>query len=299
MTNLRTEPVLETNLDELVRRALAEDLGDDGLDFSRDLTTRSIVAEEKQATAHIVARQSGVIAGLEVTRNTFHLVDDAVQFPSCVADGDVVEPDQVVVALRGRIRALLTAERTALNFLQRLSGIATLTRAFVNAVDGTGVAITDTRKTTPGLRQLEKQAVRMGGGENHRMGLYDAVLIKENHAESAGGPDRAVERARAAAAETGEAVPVYAEARNLKEVRLLINAAPDRIMLDNMPVDDMKRAVEAIREGARGIEIEATGGVTLHAVREIAATGVNLVSVGALTHSAPAFDLSLLIVREG
>ena len=294
--NLQTEAILPDRIDEIARRALAEDLDDENVALSRDLTSHWIVAEDKKARACIVARQNGVVAGLDVARSVFHQADAGIDFSARLSDGATVMADDLLVALAGSARALLTAERTALNFLQHLSGVATLTRAFVEAVAGTGVAITDTRKTTPGLRHLEKQAVRTGGGVNHRFGLFDAVLVKENHAAAAGGPDKAVELARAAALTLGTVVPVYAEARDLREVGALLTAGPDRIMLDNMTVDSMRQAVRTIRtRTGHVVEIEATGGIALDNVREVAETGVDLISVGALTHSARALDLSLLV----
>ena len=205
-----------------------------------------------------------------------------------VADGDEVAEGQTLVRLQGRARSLLAGERTALNFLQQLSGVATLTRRYVEALSGTATRITDTRKTTPGWRHLQKWAVRLGGGVNHRMGLYDAVLIKENHAAAAGGVRAAIREAR------GQAAPIYVEAENLAEVEEALAGGPDRILLDNMDAPTLHRAVALIRAANPAIEIEATGGYTLATVREAAAAGVDLVSIGALTHSAPALDLSML-----
>ena len=281
-------------LAELAARALAEDLGNSDLSPTRDITTHWIL-EGGAGSARIVARQRGVVAGLDAARSVFAQVDPTISFLERVGDGDLVAAGSEVISLDGPIASLLTAERTALNFLQHLSGIATLTRQFAEAVQGTGSAITDTRKTTPGLRELEKQAVELGGGVNHRMGLYDAVLIKENHADAAGGVEAAVSRARQAAAAAGRAVPIYAEARDLAEVAALLAAAPDRIMLDNMSVEQMGQAVASIRRATPNTEIEATGGIRLENVHLVAGTGVDLISVGALTHSAPAFDYSLLL----
>ena len=198
-------------------------------------------------------------------------------------------------ASKARPPPLLAGERTALNFLQRLCGVATLTRRYVDAIAGTRARITDTRKTTPGFRLLEKYAVVQGGGVNHRMGLYDALLIKENHAASVGGVDAAIDQARQTAAHQGKTrIPIFVEAETLDEVHSLIPHAPNRIMFDNMPLEQMREGVHLIRQANPEIDIEATGGVTLDNVRQVAETGVDLISIGTLTHSAPALDLSML-----
>ena len=279
----------------LVEAALMEDLGSDQIAAEADLTAAWIVPPESRARARILARGPGTVAGLEVARAVFARLDQGISFRAAIRDGGAVGDGDVLARLEGASRPLLAGERTALNFLQRLCGIATLTRTYVEAVAGTGARITDTRKTTPGLRALEKQAVRLGGGVNHRFGLYDAVLIKENHAVAAGGVDEAVRRARGAAQDAGKsAMPVYAEAGNLEEVASLVETRPDRIMLDNMSLDAIRQAVPLIRDADPTIQIEATGGVTLENVGGIAAAGVDLISIGALTHSAPALDLSML-----
>jgi nicotinate-nucleotide pyrophosphorylase (carboxylating) len=281
--------------ENLVEQALAEDLDSADITPAADLTSSWIVAQETEAQAQIITRQQGVVAGLEIARAVFERLDPAMVFTAQLADGSPVGTGHLLVRLQGRAQALLTGERTALNFLQRLSGIATLTSAFVEAIAGTAARITDTRKTTPGFRLLEKYAVRQGGGINHRFGLYDAVLIKENHAAPVGGPRAAIERARQAAVRhQRETIPIFVETRNLDEVRSVLPARPDRIMLDNMAAAILHEAVQLIRRTAPQIEIEATGGITLDNVRSIALTGVDLISIGALTHSAPALDLSLL-----
>ena len=292
-------------VDAVVAAALAEDLGSSEPSPAADLTTAWTVAPQARARARIVARQRGVIAGLPVACAVFRRLDGSVQFGRLAAEGSIAEAGETVAEISGAARSLLVGERTALNLLQRLSGTATLTRGFVTSIAGTGVHVTDTRKTTPGLRQLEKYAVRCGGGVNHRSGLYDAVLIKENHAAAAGGCAAAVRLAREGAAragvEGGASPRVMVEARNLEEVRELTDLEralrPDRILLDNMPPEAIREAVALIRPLDPPIEIEATGGIGLHNVRDIALTGVDLVSVGALTHSAPALDLSLLFER--
>jgi nicotinate-nucleotide pyrophosphorylase (carboxylating) len=259
-------------VDELINRALAEDVG------AGDLTTRILVPPEARATARIVQKEDGVISGLDVAAAVFARFD-----VSC-------EPGEgeVVARLEGPAAGILTAERTALNFLGRLSGIATLTARYVEAVEGTGVQILDTRKTTPGLRELEKAAVAAGGGTNHRMGLYDAIMIKENHAAAAGGLAPAT---RKALAEAPDGVEVCVECETVDDVDVAISCGAKRLLLDNMTSKELRACVGRAEGRAK---LEASGGVTLDNVREIAETGVDFISVGALTHSAPALDLSLL-----
>jgi nicotinate-nucleotide pyrophosphorylase (carboxylating) len=244
------------------------------------------VPEGARARARIVQRTPGVIAGLGVAEAVFRRVDPELAWGSLATDGDRREPGPVA-ELEGAAASILTGERVALNFLGRLSGVATLTAEYVAAVAGTGVQILDTRKTTPGLRSLEKQAVAAGGGHNHRFGLYDAVLVKENHAASAGGVGEATRRALEAAP---AGAPVEVECATQEEVDEALDAGAGRILLDNMSPADLRRAVERVAGRA---ELEASGGVTLENVRAIAETGVDFVSVGALTHSAPALDVSL------
>lgn len=275
--------------------ALAEDLGPGAVEASADLTTSWTVSARHRASATILAKAPGVVAGLGAAAAVFHRLDPDISFEAVEEEGSQVCAHAVIARLEGPARPLLTGERSALNLLQHLCGVATLTRSFVEAVAGTRARITDTRKTLPGLRRLEKQAVRLGGGVSHRMGLFDAVLIKENHAVSAGGVDAALRLARAAARENRkEGVELFVEARGLREVESLLPLRPDRILLDNMSIELMRRAVLLIRRAHPGIEIEATGNVTLDNVRQVAQTGVDLISIGALTHSAPALDLSML-----
>lgn len=294
MTNTTEQTPLPTEAySQLLDWALAEDLG--GIvDLQNDLTSAWTLGDNDRAHARIIARQTGVLAGVEIARATFARLDPSLSFSALANDGDTVEKEQVLIRLEGSAHALLTGERTALNFLQRLSGVSTLTRLFVRAIEGSSARITDTRKTTPGWRQLQKWAVVQGGGVNHRMGLHDAVLIKENHAAACGGVDEAVRRARQRAAASGREIGVYVEAETLAQVESLVPLGPDRIMLDNMTNDTMRRAVELIRAADPTIAIEATGGYTLQTVAAAAATGVDLISIGALTHSAPALDLSML-----
>ena len=300
------DPLSAADLQDIVAQALCEDLGGT-LELSADVTTTSIVTADSNASGTIVSRQNGVVVGLDLARAVFRQLDDQVHCHTAgMEDGSDVEDGAPLLLLHGSAAALLTGERTALNFLQRLSGIATLTRAYVAAVAHTSAWITDTRKTTPGLRQLEKYAVRCGGGVSHRSGLHDAILIKENHAALAGGVAEAVRRSREAdvrQAGGASALTVMVEATNLEEVgallRLPAEIQADRILLDNMTREEMSEAVEVIRDQTRvqgsAIEIEATGGITLANVRGVADTGVDLISIGTLTHSAPALDMSLLL----
>jgi nicotinate-nucleotide pyrophosphorylase (carboxylating) len=264
-----------------VERALAEDVG------PGDLTTAVTVPENAQARALITQKAPGAIYGLDPAEQTFRALDPEVAVRRLVAEGQWRE-EGPVMELEGSAQALLTGERTALNFLQRLSGVATLTARCVRAVEGTGARILDTRKTTPGLRELEKAAVAAGGGTNHRAGLYDQILIKENHAALAGGVAAAVRQAIGRA----PGVPLEVECRTLEEVDEALAAGAPRILLDNMTPAQLAGAVAHVAGRAK---LEASGGVTLATLREIAATGVQFVSVGALTHSAPALDLSLIL----
>ena len=275
-------------VEELVAAALAEDLGEG------DVTSRWTVPEAAAGTAVVLAREPGVIAGTAPFRETFRQVDPGLEVAGVVDDGEQVEAGAAVARLEGRLRPLLAAERTALNFLGRLSGVATLTARYVAVLEGLDCRVTDTRKTTPGWRRLEKAATAAGGAVNHRMGLWDMVLIKENHVRAAGGVGAAVSAARTGAEGAGLAVEV--EVRDLSELEEAIGAAPDRILLDNMAPDTLREAVRrAGEEPPPRPLLEASGGVTLETVRAVAETGVDLVSVGALTHSAPNLDLSLLL----
>ncbi len=273
--------MIEATSAEIVARALAEDVGEG------DVTTAATVPGAARARAIITQKAPGVVFGIDTAEQVFRALDAAVAIERLTAEGNWRECGPVL-GIEGSAGAILTAERTALNFLGRLSGVATLTARCVRAVEGTGARILDTRKTTPGLRALEKAAVAAGGGTNHRAGLYDAILIKENHATLAGGAGEAVRRAR----EHAPLLPLEVECRTLGEVDDALAAGAQRILLDNMTVAQLR---DAVRHVAGRAELEASGGVTLQNLREIAATGVQFVSVGALTHSAPALDLSLLL----
>jgi nicotinate-nucleotide pyrophosphorylase (carboxylating) len=276
--------VPEATISEVVARALAEDVGEG------DVTTAATVPEQARARALITQKTAGVVFGLDVALEAFRALDADIAVERLAPEGQWRDAGGPVVAVAGSARAILTAERTALNFLQRLSGVATMAARCVQAVAGTGARILDTRKTTPGLRALEKAAVAAGGATNHRFGLFDAILIKENHAAMAGGVEEAVRLARAYA----PGLPLEVECRTLAEVDAALGAGAPRILLDNMSVTELGHAVRRVAGRA---ELEASGGVTLETLRDIASTGVNFVSVGALTHSAPALDLSLLLER--
>jgi nicotinate-nucleotide pyrophosphorylase (carboxylating) len=269
------------DLDDFVRRVLAEDLGEGG-----DVTSKATIAEEARFTAEMNARQSIVVAGLEIAAAFFRALDDAVQIEALADDGERVAHGTTLMRLGGKARAMLTAERSALNTLQHLSGIATMTRQYVDAIEGTGAVLIDTRKTIPGLRVLEKYAVRMGGAQNHRMRLDDGVLIKDNHVAVCGGVAEAVRKAKAA--NTG--LQVQVEVDRLDQIEPALAAGADRLLLDNM---DPAQLREAVRLVAGRVPLEASGGVTLESIRFLAETGVNFISVGRITQSAPAVDIGL------
>lgn len=274
------DEVLSASIIDCVKRALPEDIG------SGDVTTDTIVPAHATLTGNIVAKEAGIIAGLDVARAAFLMLDDRVSFETKVIEGARVKSGTVLAVVSGPARALLTGERTALNFLGRMSGIATVTRRFVDAVQNTSAIILDTRKTAPGLRVIDKLAVSRGGGTNHRMGLFDLVLIKDNHIDFAGSITAAVGRVRAA----GTNLEIEVEARTLKHVEEALGLGVERILLDNMDVETIRDAVRMNRGRAK---LEASGNVTLDNVRQIAETGVDSISVGALTHSAKALDVSL------
>lgn len=269
---------------ESIQRALREDIG------PGDATSESILPPEAQMNGQIIAKQNGIIAGLDVAEAVCRAVDACIIFQALFVEGQAVSNREVVARLEGPARSLLTAERTALNFLGRMSGIASLTRQFVDAVAGTKAVILDTRKTAPGLRMVDKLAVLRGGGQNHRIGLFDMILIKDNHIDFAGSITEAVTRARAAA--TGLEIEV--EARTLEHVCEALSLNVTRILLDNMSLEIMREAVQITAGRAK---LEASGNVSLETVRAIAETGVDYISSGALTHSAKVFDISLDFVR--
>jgi nicotinate-nucleotide pyrophosphorylase (carboxylating) len=265
----------------VIAAALAEDVG------AGDATSLSLFDAGAVCRARVLVKEPGVVCGVEVARETFETVDPGVRWTTLVGDATRLERPAAVAEIEGAARSILTAERTALNLLGRLSGIATLTRRYADAVDGTGAVLLDTRKTTPGLRALEKYATRCGGATNHRMGLYDAVLVKDNHLALVGSIGEAVRRGR----ESGLSVEV--ECDGLDQVREALAAGADRILLDNMSLDELR---DAVRLAGGRAALEASGGVTLETIRDIAATGVDFVSVGALTHAARSLDVSLEVI---
>jgi nicotinate-nucleotide pyrophosphorylase (carboxylating) len=271
---------------DLLEMALREDIG------TGDITSESVVPADAQAVGTIKAKSDGIIAGLDVAAEIFRMLDTEVNFRKLVSDGDQVHSGQELATAEGKARSILTAERTVLNFMQRLSGIATMTSEYVRAASGYPAKIIDTRKTTPGWRVLEKYAVRVGGGHNHRFGLYDAVLIKENHIAVAGGVAEAVACARRRIPHT---MRIEVEVETLDQVREAIESGADIIMPDNMDVDAIAEAVRLIN--GRAI-VEASGGIRLKDIPAIAATGVDLISIGALTNAAPPLDISMYIQEE-
>ena len=296
--------MLEAITLQLVQWAISEDVG------TGDITSLNALPSGVGARGALVAKEPGVVAGLDLAKLTFREIDPSLSFEALVADGEAVQAGVAVARVFGSAGSLLTGERIALNFLQRLSGIATLTRRFVDCVKGTDVVILDTRKTTPGMRYLEKYAVKMGGGDNHRFALWDMYLVKDNHIRAAGGVTAALDRIQ----RTRQDLPLEVEVETLVQLREALRPEVDRILVDNRPVDEVRRAVEEvdrwyakhppesrrIRKGARRWpEVEVSGGITLETVRAYAETGCDYISVGALTHSAPALNLSLEIEDVG
>jgi len=273
--------------DDWIRSALREDLG------SGDVTSELLIPPDRMGLARVLAKEPFVVAGIEVAGRVFEVLSPRCSVSAKVSDGFRVERGDILLEVTGPLRALLAAERVCLNILQHLSGVATLTRRFVDAVSGTGAKILDTRKTLPGMRALEKYAVRMGGGANHRSSLSDGILIKENHIRACGGIGRAVRKALASAR---HGLRVEVEATTLEEVREALEAGAETILLDNMDTETLREAVRLVSGAAR---LEASGGVTLENVREIAETGVDLISVGRITHSAPGVDISMLVEEHG
>ena len=277
--------MLPAGAEDLIDRALAEDIG------TGDHTTLATIPEGVKGSARLLVKQAGVLAGMELAEAIALRFDPKLQLRPYLIDGAQVAPGEVAFHINGPERSILMVERVLLNFMQRLSGIATLTRKYVDAVHGTGCTILDTRKTTPTLRALEKWAVRIGGGGNHRHGLYDMILIKDNHHDMAGGIAHAMEAARAYLERTGLSLPIEVEVRGLDELELVLrNGGVQRVMLDNFSPVVLRKAVELV---SRRFETEASGGISLDTVRAFAETGVDFISVGALTHSAPSLDLSL------
>jgi nicotinate-nucleotide pyrophosphorylase (carboxylating) len=275
--------IIDDEIYALIRMALAEDLGERG-----DVTSKATLPSQSHITGRIVAKAEGVIAGLPLIRAVYHQLDASLEIITHIEDGAKVETGTLIAEVTGSSYAVLAGERVMLNFLQRLSGVATLTAKFVEAISSTKAAILDTRKTTPGWRKLEKYAVLMGGGQNHRIGLYDMVLIKDNHIDAAGSISKAIEAAQIHPDAAG--LPVVVEVRNEKELREALEFNVTRVLLDNMDLNQMREAVALV--GGR-VPLEASGNMSLERVRAVAETGVDYISVGLLTHSAPALDLSM------
>lgn len=282
---MSSDVLYDSRVSRLIEIALMEDIG------LGDLTSDAIVPEESIGMGEFLCKQVGVVAGMDIASSVFQYCDQSLTLTPAVAEGSAVREGQVIATVDGNARSILRGERTALNFLQRMSGIASLTRQFVDAIAGTHARITDTRKTAPGLRVLDKRAVQLGGGVNHRFGLDDMVLIKDNHIVAAGGIHAAVECCRAHLKAEGLDVPIEVETKNLAEVGETLRCnGVKRIMLDNFTESEMRKAVDII---AHRVEVEASGGITLQNVRGVAETGVDFISVGALTHSSKALDISL------
>ncbi|MBK7384386.1 MAG: carboxylating nicotinate-nucleotide diphosphorylase [Flavobacteriales bacterium] len=277
--------VLPASTDELIDRAFREDVGDG------DHTTLATIPEGSKGAARLLVKQDGILAGVELAEHIAKRFDPELSLRVYIIDGARVSPPDIAFDLRGPQRSILTVERVMLNFMQRLGGIATLTRQYVDAVEGTKCEILDTRKTTPGLRELEKWAVRLGGGTNHRLGLHDMIMIKDNHADMCGGIPQAIAAAKEYLQRTGKDLPIEVETRNLEEVELVMRTGGvQRVMLDNFTPYLLRKAIDRI-EGK--YITEASGGITLETIRSYAETGVDSISIGALTHSARALDLSL------
>ncbi|MAT14368.1 MAG: nicotinate-nucleotide diphosphorylase (carboxylating) [Planctomyces sp.] len=288
-SNLRYGPAEQDAAEKLITLALAEDLGSVG-----DLTSQTIIPASEMAEVQIVARTEGVLAGMPIAAAVFREMDEKVEWKPLLDDGSPLIAGSVVATVAGPLRTLLTGERTALNFLTLLSGVATMTRRFVDELEGLDVEILDTRKTFPGYRQLQKYAVRAGGGTNHRMGLYDGILIKDNHLagwkeETGSTIALAIQEARR---ESPLPVPVEVEVDTLDQLQDALEAKPEYVLLDNMTLEQMRNAVTMRNDLSEGTKLEASGGVTLETVRGIAETGIDRISIGALTHSAPALDLA-------
>ena len=275
------------NVDSIIKDALLEDIG------SGDITTTTIIDAPLGGKAILLAKEEMVLAGMDIFSRVFNYIDPKIAVYCDYSDGDLIKKNTQLCTIKGSLRTILQGERTALNFLQHLSGVATLTRKYVEKTKFAKIRVIDTRKTTPGLRILEKYAVRMGGGFNHRFGLFDGVLIKENHIIAAGSITKAVERVRAFASHT---IKIQVEVENLEELMEAIAARPDAILLDNMPIEQIR---EAVFLNAGKIPLEASGGIDLDTIEEIAKTGIDLVSVGRLTHSARSIDISLRVTPNG
>lgn len=278
---------IEPDIRSLIDLALAEDIG------TGDITSLATVPADRTATAVMLAKDVGVLSGIDVAREVFRTVDPSLEFEALKQNGDEIAYREDIAVVKGNARSILTAERVALNFVQRLSGVATITASFAAAVAGSNTSIVDTRKTTPGMRLLEKRAVMDGGGRNHRFGLADGVLIKDNHLAAIGGPNRIAEAIAAARNRAPHTLKVEVEVTSLDELRQALDANADIVMLDNMDTPTMAGAISIRNEYGTSTLLEASGGITLERLPELAAIGIDLISAGALTHSAPSLDISL------
>lgn len=280
---------METNdklIDRLIALAFAEDVRDG------DATTLSTIPAEAQGCQQLIIKEEGILAGVEMARKVFQYFDPELKMTVFINDGAHVKPGDVAFRVEGSVRSLLQTERTMLNIMQRMSGIATTTAKYQKQLDGTGARVLDTRKTTPGMRLMEKEAVKIGGGTNHRIGLFDMILIKDNHVDFAGGIDKAVAAAKAYCKEKGKVLKIEVEVRNTNEIDQALNAGVDRIMLDNYTPERTREAVQHIRSVNKNVEIESSGGITFDTIRAYGECGVDFISVGALTHSVKGLDMS-------
>ncbi len=276
-------------IDKIIEQALIEDMGDG------DHTSMATIPPESTGKAHLIAKESGILAGVEIAEKVFHTIDPSLIFNPLIKDGSDLNKGDIIFKVEGKSISILSGERLALNFMQRMSGIATFTRLLANQIKGTRAKLLDTRKTTPLLRELEKYAVKTGGGENHRMGLYDMIMIKDNHIDFAGGIGKAIDATQKYLKEKGKQLKIEIEVRNFNELQEVIDhKGVDRIMLDNFTPQDLKRAVEIIKGK---YETEASGGINLQTIRSFAETGVDYISVGALTHQIKSLDLSLIAIK--
>ena len=273
-------------IDDLLTLAFAEDIGDG------DATTLSTIPADEMGRQHLLVKEEGILAGVDIARKVFEKFDSSLKITVFIGDGAHVKPGDIAFVVEGPVRSLLQTERTMLNIMQRMSGIATMTDRYQSRLAGLKTKVLDTRKTTPGMRMLEKEAVKIGGGCNHRIGLFDMILIKDNHVDFAGGIDKAVEAARKWCRENGKDLRIEVEVRNTDEIRQAIAAGADRIMLDNFTPERTAEAVKIIRAEGPGIEIESSGGITLDTLRAYGEAGVDYISVGALTHSVKGLDMS-------
>jgi nicotinate-nucleotide pyrophosphorylase (carboxylating) len=280
----------ELLIDELIKLAFAEDIGDG------DHTTLSTIPESAKGKVQLIIKEDGILAGVEIAGRVFHAFDPALKITVFIQDGTEVKYGDIAFTVEGKVQSLLQTERLVLNVMQRMSGIATTTRKYVKKLEGTKTRVLDTRKTTPGLRMLEKEAVRIGGGTNHRIGLFDMILLKDNHVDFAGGIENAIIRAKEYCWKVGKNLPIEIEVRNFDELNKVLTIGDiDRIMLDNFNVENTRKAVELV-DGR--YEIESSGGITYDTIREYAETGVDYISVGALTHSVKSLDMSLKAVDK-